>query len=164
MTERDDLVLRPFAAGDVDDLIDVSLRSWATVHQSMAEVLGRRLNQLVYPDWRVSQEADVRETCANTNVSVTVAADGTQRLLGFVSVIIRSAVEGEIDMIAVDPAYQRNGVGRLLLDHAMNEICAVGCRLASVATGGDPGHEPARALYESSGFTALPLVRFYREL
>jgi hypothetical protein len=41
---------------------------------------------------------------------------------------------------------------------------AGGCTLAIVATGGDTGHAPARALYDSAGFTALPLVRYYRQL
>jgi hypothetical protein len=34
-------------------------------------------------------------------------------------------------------------------------------RLAIVATGGDPGHAPARRTYEKAGFTPLPLVRYY---
>jgi hypothetical protein len=34
--------------------------------------------------------------------------------------------------------------------------------LAVAATGGDPGHAPARRSYEKAGYTALPLVRFYR--
>jgi hypothetical protein len=41
---------------------------------------------------------------------------------------------------------------------------AAGCTLAVVATGGDPGHASARALYDATGFTGLPLVRYYREL
>jgi ribosomal protein S18 acetylase RimI-like enzyme len=135
MTERDDLLIRPLAADDVDALGEISLRAWAPVHQSMADVLGRRLNQLVYPDWRASQEADLRQACTDESVSVTAAADRTQRLLGFVSVVIRNAVEGEIDMIAVDPGRQRNGVGRVLMEHGVNEIRAAGCRFASVATG-----------------------------
>jgi hypothetical protein len=32
------------------------------------------------------------------------------------------------------------------------------------ATGGDPGHAPARRLYGSAGFTCLPLVNYYRLL
>jgi hypothetical protein len=33
--------------------------------------------------------------------------------------------------------------------------------MIAVATGGDDGHAPARALYERHGFTGLPLVRYY---
>jgi hypothetical protein len=36
--------------------------------------------------------------------------------------------------------------------------------IAVVETGGDPGHAPARALYEASGFTHLPIARYFRLL
>ncbi|MGZ4435804.1 MAG: hypothetical protein ACXVW7_19605 [Trebonia sp.] len=31
-------------------------------------------------------------------------------------------------------------------------------------TGGDPGHAPARRLYERAGFTPVPLVRYFKAL
>jgi ribosomal protein S18 acetylase RimI-like enzyme len=67
-------------------------------------------------------------------------------------------------MIAVDPAAQRRGFARALTEHALAQMREAGCSFAVVATGGDEGHAPARALYESTEFTALPLVRYYREL
>ncbi|PVC90671.1 GNAT family acetyltransferase [Streptomyces sp. CS090A] len=39
-----------------------------------------------------------------------------------------------------------------------------GVTLASIWTGGDPGHAPARRTYEKAGYTALPLVRYYKAL
>jgi hypothetical protein len=33
-----------------------------------------------------------------------------------------------------------------------------------VGTGGDPGHAPARAAYESFGFTLLPSARYLKLL
>jgi RimJ/RimL family protein N-acetyltransferase len=39
-----------------------------------------------------------------------------------------------------------------------------GVVLAAVDTGGDPGHAPARRVYEKAGFTGLPLVRYYARL
>ena len=36
--------------------------------------------------------------------------------------------------------------------------------IAVVETGGDPGHAPARAAYESAGFTVLPIARYFRLL
>lgn len=33
-----------------------------------------------------------------------------------------------------------------------------------VGTGGDPGHAPARRLYERAGFTPVPLVRYFKAL
>ena len=85
---------------------------------------------------------------------VTVAVDDPD-VLGFVAVLIDSA-SGEIDLIAVDPAAQRRGLGRALTDHAVQQLRDAGCSLAIVATGGDPGHAPARALYQAAGFTGSP--------
>src|SRR5205823_14958046 len=97
-------------------------------------------------------------------VTVSVAVDGTA-VLGFVSVVIDpGAGSGVIDMIAVDPAAQRHGIARALTEHVLAQLRGAGCTLAQVATGGDAGHAPARALYAAMGFTALPLVRYYREL
>jgi hypothetical protein len=36
--------------------------------------------------------------------------------------------------------------------------------IAVVETGGDPGHAPARAAYETGGFTLLPIARSFRLL
>jgi ribosomal protein S18 acetylase RimI-like enzyme len=156
--------IRPLAASDVDQLVDVAVRAWAPLHASMASVLGEDLNRRVYPDWAASQAEDVRTTCADPGVQVSVAAD-EQTLLGFVSVVIDSAARsGEMDMIAVDPTAQRQGLARALTEHALTQMRAAGCTLAHVATGADAGHAPARALYQAAGFTPLPLVRYYRQL
>jgi GNAT superfamily N-acetyltransferase len=65
---------------------------------------------------------------------------------------------------AVDPSAQRAGIGRAFTEHGLDQLRAAGCRLAMAATGGDPGHAPARRLYGSAGFTCLPLVNYYRLL
>jgi ribosomal protein S18 acetylase RimI-like enzyme len=154
--------LRPFDIGDSDAVVALALRAWEPVHTSMAEVLGRDINAHVYPDWRASQERDVRRACAEQIASV---ATTDQAIVGFVTVLIEGSEKpGEIYMIAVDPVAQRTGVGRALTEHALGQIREAGCQVAVVGTGGDRGHAPARALYESCGFTALPLVNYYRLL
>jgi hypothetical protein len=35
---------------------------------------------------------------------------------------------------------------------------------AAVGTGGDPGHAPARHLYERAGYRPFPIVHYYRAL
>jgi hypothetical protein len=39
-----------------------------------------------------------------------------------------------------------------------------GMDIAVVETGGDSGHAPARAAYETAGFTLLPIARYFRLL
>jgi ribosomal protein S18 acetylase RimI-like enzyme len=71
---------------------------------------------------------------------------------------------GVVDMIAVDPAYQRRGIARRLMERSVEHMRAQGMDVAAVGTGGDPGHGPARALYESLGYTPLPGVRYLKLL
>lgn len=161
-----DVTIRPLAEPDLEVVVAFSLAAWAPVFASFETVMGPHVYGLVYPDWRSAQARAVSEVCRSDDVDVWVAdADG--RPVGFVAVRCTeegASAVGEIDMIAVDPQHQRAGVGRLLLDRAVAEVRARGLPLAVIATGGDPGHAPARALYEQHGFTALPLVRYYRGL
>jgi hypothetical protein len=50
------------------------------------------------------------------------------------------------------------------MDRAAEHMRAQGMDIAAVGTGGDVGHGPARSLYESLGYTALPGVRYLRLL
>jgi ribosomal protein S18 acetylase RimI-like enzyme len=130
----------------------------------MATVLGNGLNSRIYPDWAASQATDVANACSDSDLRVSVAIDD-ERIVGFVAVLLDTASRtGEVDMIAVDPNSQGRGVGHKLTERALSQMREAGCDLAVIATGGDDGHAPARALYESEGFTALPLVRYYRQL
>jgi ribosomal protein S18 acetylase RimI-like enzyme len=71
---------------------------------------------------------------------------------------------GVIDIIGVDPDYQRCGIGSRLTEHATEHMKRRGMDIAVVETGGDPGHAPARAAYEAAGFTLLPIARYFRIL
>lgn len=70
----------------------------------------------------------------------------------------------EIYMLAVDPDHQNQGIGLDLVTFAVDRIAELGIPLVEIVTGGDPGHAPARYVYEKAGFTALPLVRYYKTL
>jgi len=154
--------LRRFVAADATAVVELSLRAWAAVFASFATVLGDALYQRIYPDWAASQAQAVRDALERNPTWVAVLDD---RVAGFVNVVFDEAERsGEIYMIAVDPAAQRRGVARLLIALALDEMRARGLDLATVATGGDPGHAPARAAYEQAGFTPFPQVWYSRRL
>ncbi|MDP9428291.1 MAG: GNAT family N-acetyltransferase [Actinomycetota bacterium] len=156
------VLIRPLTGADVDAVVALSLDAWAPVFASFESVMGPRVYRLVYPDWRAAQAA----VCRSTDTDVWVGDIGGAPV-GFVA--IRWTEEdatpvGEVEMIAVAPSSQRSGVGSRLLERAVAESARRGVPLAVIGTGGDPGHAPARALYERHGFTGLPLVRYYRAL
>ena len=121
-------------------------------------IWGRPLFERFYPDWRTQQATDVGKAVdANPTWVVTVDND----VAGFVNVTFNTeTMVGEIYMIAVDPPKQRRGLATLLTQHALSEMRARKMTLAIVSTGGDPGHAPARATYERSGFVAFPQVLY----
>ena len=71
---------------------------------------------------------------------------------------------GEVQLIAVHPEHQNQGIGTDLNRFALQKLKDGGMKLAVVGTGGDRGHAPARRSYEKAGYTALPLVRYYQVL
>jgi ribosomal protein S18 acetylase RimI-like enzyme len=152
----------PYAPAHADRIVELSLEAWAPVFASFRTVLGPDLYERVHPDWRTAQADSVRSAL---DAHDTWVAIGDGAVVGFVNVVFDEAERsGEIYMIAVDPAAQRQGVASALTEFALREMRARGLTLAIVATGGDPGHAPARATYEKAGFTGCPQVWFAKQL
>lgn len=157
-------MIRGLAEADVDDVVAFSLRAWAPVFESFRGVLGEDVYPRVYPDWRASQARDVAGICRGY-LDSTWVAEAEGRPVGFVVVIFdREAHSADIEMLAVDPDHQRLGIATALLEFSFDRMREAGVRVVAVSTGGDQGHAPARRAYEGAGFTALPLVRYYRPL
>ncbi len=90
-------------------------------------------------------------------------AEADQRVVDFVAATLhRETQMGEIWMVAVDPEVQGQGLGSILTNHATDWLRGSGMRVAMIDTGGDPGHAPARRVYEKAGYTLLPVARISR--
>jgi GNAT superfamily N-acetyltransferase len=162
----DDVEIRPFEEADLDTIVQFSLRAWEPIFESFRQVLGDPIfSRLHQPDWRTVQADAVRESCTSDERDVFVATIGN-RPVGFSAVALNAFHErmGVIDIIGVDPDYQRRGIARRLIDTSIRHMRSRGMDIAAVGTGGDPGHAPARAVYEADGFTALPGVRYLKLL
>ena len=157
--------IRELREDDVEAIVELSLRAWEPVYASLRDVLGDALFRRLKPDWRGSQAEEVKASCTSDERDGFVAvADG--RPVGFVTVALDAYNEGMgvIDIIGVDPAYQRRGIASRLTAHALDHMRRSGMDIAAVGTGGDPGHAPARALYEELGFASLPVARYLKLL
>ncbi|MFC1961402.1 GNAT family N-acetyltransferase [Chloroflexota bacterium] len=159
------LQIRPYIDADLDAIVKLSLLAFEPVFASFAEIMGPEIYPLVYPNWRKSQARDVAETCQDTAKISTVVAEINGAVVGFLCYTLREKDStGEIYLLAVHPDYQNHDIGTKLNNHALQEMQAAGMTRAEVATGGDDSHAPARRSYEKTGFTALPLVRYYKKL
>ena len=158
--------IRPFEESDLDAIVEFSLRAWEPIFESLRQVLGDAIfARLHQPDWRTVQADAIRSSCTSEERDVFVAVVD-ELPVGFAAVALDAFHErmGVVDIIAVDPAYQRRGIASQLMNHASDHMRGRGMDIAAVGTGGDPGHGPARAMYEASGYTALPVVRYLKLL
>lgn len=159
--ERAEVDVRAFVDGDSDTVLEFALRAFEPAYNAWRVILGDSVYQAFYPDWRASQSAAVLASIHTHRAWVAVRAG---RPVGFVTVVLHSAEVGEIDMLAVDPEAQRQGIGRRLIDTALDFMRSQGIMRAELGTGGDPGHAAARRAYERAGFVGLPLVHYYKQL
>ena len=154
--------IRPFAPSDVDAVVRLALDAWQPVFSSLEEVLDAEVYREFYPDWKVSQRNAVVAACAAG--AHAWVADIDDRVAGFIVVRLLPDHLGEIHMIAVAPEFQRRGVGRGLTMFALDWMSSQGATVAMVETGGDPGHAPARKLYEACGLRLFPVSRYFHKI
>ena len=149
---RDAVEIREFRESDLEAIVDLSVRAWEPVFASLREVLGDPIFLRLKPDWRAAQAEEVRTSCTSDERDAFVATV-TGRPVGFVTVALDAFNErmGVIEIIGVDPDFQRQGIASRLSRHALDHMRRCGMDIAAVGTGGDPGHAPARAAYEALG-------------
>lgn len=157
--------IQPYEPDHLPAIVQLSLRAWSPVFESIKNTMDPGVYREFYPNgWRSSQQKDVEDACSSPDTGVWVATDADV-ITGFVAVTLHEEdMMGEIYMIAVDPNYQGQGIGKKLSAFALDRMKASGMRVAMVETGSDPGHAPARRTYESLGFGLLPVSRYFKKL
>lgn len=155
--------IRPYTPADLDALVQLTLLAFEPVFASFERILGPRMFPIEYPDWRKTQADLVVQMSGNTKLHLVVAeVDG--QVAGFIAYEFHENETGEVYFLAVHPDYQNHGIGTELNLFALQKLKEGGAKMAVVATGGDESHAPARRSYEKAGYTALPLVRYYKAL
>jgi GNAT superfamily N-acetyltransferase len=157
--------IQPFAQQHLEQTIALALAAWSVVFPEMEKAYLPEVYQAFYPNgWQERQRTDVESACTSPDYETWVACDdGT--VIGFASIRLHAEDSmGEVHMIAVAPNRQGEGIGKLLMEHCLTVMRGAGMTIAMVETGGDPGHAPARHTYEATGFTKLPVARFFRAL
>jgi ribosomal protein S18 acetylase RimI-like enzyme len=157
------LKIRPFINNDHNDLINITLQAFEPIFISFEKILGPHIYPILYPDWRKSQTEGVEKISQDEKISLWVAeVDG--KVVGYIAYELYNDKTGEVQLLAVLPEYQNHGIGTQLNTFALQKMKEGGMKLAVVSTGGDESHVPARRSYEKAGYTALPLVKYYRDL
>lgn len=126
----------------VDDLAGPEIRALLAEHL-------RSMHQLSPPE---SVHALDLTGLLQPEITFWTAWSGRE-LLGCGALKELSSGHGEIKSMRTSAAHRRQGVGRAMLEHIIAEARRRSYRRLSLETGSMPAFEPARRLYESSGFT-----------
>jgi GNAT superfamily N-acetyltransferase len=156
--------IRSYVGSDWQSVLEICLLGFAPIHESFESLLGSDLFQMVYPDWKASDEKYLR-SLAETDKDRLFVAEEKGAVVGFIHYeVSMDGQSGKIGLNAVHPAHQRKGVGTLMYEHVLGLMRVAGLKYARVGTGGDASHIPARRAYEKLGFAPLPLVSYYKRL
>jgi ribosomal protein S18 acetylase RimI-like enzyme len=159
-----DTRIRDYGPLDEQPVVELALRAWAPVFSSLEHALGREIFVRLLGEWRQYQDKAVRDTLADDTTRVWVA-EAAQEVVAFVAAKLHPERHiGEIWMLAVDPEEQGRGIGTALTEVATGWLRDAGMTVAMVETGGDPGHAPARRVYEKANYTVLPVARYFKAL
>lgn len=159
-------LIRAYTPSDLPTLNAIRAAAFAPVFASFRSIVGPEIATLGLATAE-QEQADLLEAIARPDSGHTIAvAESSDALAGFVSWKSNVALGiGEITLNAVHPDHSGKGIGTALYEHALAALKAAGMQLATVGTGGDPSHAPARRTYEKVGFSVhLPSIYMYRKL
>lgn len=160
------LHIRPAHAADTDRLQAIRRAAFAPVFASFRAILGDELYELAQRREDEAQQDLLSSLMANDSGWELYVAESQSDIVGFVAVQLnRETLIGEIGLNAVDPAYAGAGIGTRMYSFAVERMKQADMKVATVSTGADPSHAPARRAYQKAGFDVeFPSVWMCRRL
>lgn len=157
---------RPCRPDDLAELQRLRASAFQPVFRSFADCVGERIAVIAFARADAEQARLLERICREGSGHEVLVATVGGAIVGFVAFTLDvEARIGEIGLNAVDPAHAGRGIGTRMYEHVLGIMKARGMAVATVSTGGDPAHAPARRAYEKAGFGApIPSVALYRLL
>lgn len=161
-----DPAIRPFQPDDLPALQRVRQAAFAPIFRSFRAIVGAKIAAIAFDRADDEQARLLDDICAAGSGHHVLVVTVGEDIVGFVSFTVDAARRtGEIGLNAVHPDHAGRGLGTWMYGHALARMKELGAAVATVGTGGDPSHAPARRAYEKAGFgPALPSVHLYRLL
>jgi len=158
--------LRQVRSDDAPRLDAVRRAAFAPVFESFRAILGDEMYDTAQRSSDEKQGELLASLVSGEPGWTLYVAETEGSIAGFVAVRLDLETKvGEIGLNAVDPAHAGRGIGTAMYDFAVARMTEAGMKVATVGTGGDPSHAPARRAYRKAGFDVeLPTVWMYRKL
>jgi GNAT superfamily N-acetyltransferase len=152
-TDPSKLLIRSANDTDAPHLEDVRRAAFAPVFASFRAILGEDISQVTQARDDQAQAEYLASLLIPDSAWELYVAEHAGLVVGFVSVQInRETSIGEIGLNAVYPDWAGAGIGTAMYDFVLERMREAGMRVATVSTGGDSSHAPARRAYQKAGF------------
>lgn len=160
------VVMRPADAEDLPQLEAIRQAAFVPIFASFRSILGEEIYELAQATEDRAQDELLASAIAPESGWQVHAAEADGTLIGFILIQLNQDTNvGEIGLNAVHPEHAGRGIGTAMYNFAIATMKATGMQVATVATGGDPSHAPARRAYEKAGFTVqIPSVWMCQKL
>lgn len=158
--------IRPFQSGDLPVMQHIRSAAFQPVFESFRAIVGDRIAALALTEADAEQAQLLEDICKPDSTHQVLVASKGSEIVGFFSYTLDAAKRiGEIGLNAVHPDHAGHGIGTEMYAYALARMKEAGMAVATVGTGGDPSHAPARRAYEKAGFgPEIPSVYMYKLL
>lgn len=150
------LDLAPARLDQLPILDEIRQAAFAPIFASFRSLLGDELYRLAQAREDEAQGALLVSLLQPDSGWEVYTATQTGEIAGFVAVRLNHETKiGEVGLNAVHPKFAGRGLGTAMYEFAVERMKQAGMRVATVATGGDDSHAPARRAYSKAGFDAV---------
>ena len=158
MTE---IAIREYHGSDLEAIKRLTVEAFTgvTLEQNVEQVLG----VLNGHDWRWRKVRHIDDDVAANRAGVFVA-EAQGRIVGYITALIdRDSGKGRIPNLAVEAAFRGQGLGRRLIEHALEYFRREGMAYATIETMAQ--NEAGQHLYPACGFVEVARqIHFVRKL
>lgn len=158
--------IREWTENDAERVMEITAAAWKPVYDGYLQAMGPEIFEALHGGWVKRKQNGVLNSCRKLNGVSVFVVDIEGAVAAFIG--YRLEEDKKIGVIwdnAVDPAYQGRGIASEMYRFVLDKMKEQGMKVASVMTGGDEAHIPARKSYEKAGFSvAIPSVRYYMQL
>ena len=151
--DASEVLIRTADNRDGPRLQDVRRAAFAPVFASFRAILGEEISQVTQARDDQAQAEYLASLLLPGSGWELYVAEQAGLVVGFVSVQLnRETSIGEIGLNAVHPDWAGAGIGTAMYAAMLERMRQAGMRVATVSTGGDSSHAPARRAYQKAGF------------
>lgn len=160
-----DAVIRAACDEDMQRIREIAKQAWAPIYDYYREQMGEDLWLREHPGDPLERKADSVEKHFREKPDEGFVTEIDGEVVGFCTLMLRENGVGVVGNNAVAPEAQGKGVGSAQYEECLRRMREAGMVYATVHTGLDPAHAPARRAYEKVGFEQIrPHVEYYMTL